>query len=112
LKQNKLNLLADKNKFNDDKNKLLNNNCNVTFYLSKIGLLMFLEEIHMLTEISHYDLHNYKFNFFENQQQFSNNQEILKLIFKVTGSSELRPHIALGNSIRLRPVADNIKKVI
>lgn len=107
LKENKLNILADRIGYNDNNNKLLNDTSSVTSYLSKIGLLMYMEEIHMSRDISQYDFHNFKFNFFEDPiRNISSNQEILKLKFKVTGSSELRPHIALGDTIRLRPVFD------
>ena len=67
-------------------------------YCMKLGILMWLEELHLNLDIAEYDLHYQKFIFFTKP-----GLRTLFIKFRVKGSAENRPQIFVGSKVRLRP---------
>ena len=67
-------------------------------YCMKLGILMWLEELHLSLDIAEYDLHYQKFTF----STKPGNANIF-VTFRVKGSAENRPQIFVGSKVRLRP---------
>ncbi len=67
-------------------------------YCMKLGILMWLEELHLNLDIAEYDLHYQKFIFFAKP-----NTKTVFIKFRVKGSAENRPQIFVGSKVRLRP---------
>jgi hypothetical protein len=85
-------------------------------YLYRLEQCTLMEESQMIMDIAQYDLHFLKPEFKyvpvnPDSTLYPNNikRKIMRCSIKVRGSNESRPKILLGDTVRLRPVAEDIK---